>query len=208
MTNLPNRLKQIRAELGFSSTDQIANEQKNKGVAVIFVGEDLDVLLALCDDILVLGEGKVRGIVDARNSSKEEVGIMMTKSNYVDEDKMPVDLEELGRLALVAGANVFIIGEAKGPEICSAITLSNSGCRSAITIHSPSSTETIDKMADLALRGYAQDYVQAKRMIKSFQTIFYMQDFKVQEISEIIGYDEEKKDMIYRYIYKRPNTDK
>ena len=128
--------------------------------------------------------------------------------NYVDEDKMPVDLEELGRLALVAGANVFIIGEAKGPEICSAITLSNSGCRSAITIHSPSSTETIDKMADLALRGYAQDYVQAKRMIKSFQTIVYMQDFKVQEISEIVGYDEEKKDMIYRYIYKRPNTDK
>ena len=63
-------------------------------------------------------------------------------------------------------------------------------------------------MADLALRGYAQDYVQAKRMIKSFQTIVYMQDFKVQEISEIVGYDEEKKDMIYRYIYKRPNTDK
>ena len=63
----------------------LLNEQKNKGVAVIFVGEDLDVLLALCDDILVLGEGKVRGIVDARNSSKEEVGIMMTKSNYEKE---------------------------------------------------------------------------------------------------------------------------
>ena len=63
----------------------LLNEQKNKGVAVIFVGEDLDVLLALCDDILVLGEGKVRGIVNARNSSKEEVGIMMTKSNYEKE---------------------------------------------------------------------------------------------------------------------------
>ena len=63
----------------------LLNEQKNKGVAVIFVGEDLDVLLALCDDILVLGEGKVRGIVSARNSSKEEVGIMMTKSNYEKE---------------------------------------------------------------------------------------------------------------------------
>ena len=127
--------------------------------------------------------------------------------NYADDGKMPVDLEELGRLALVAGANVFIIGEAKGPEICSAITLSNSGCRTAITIHSPSANETIDKMADLALRGYAQDYDQAKRMIKSFQTIVYMQDFKVQEISEIIGYDDEKKDMIYRYIYRRPQEE-
>ncbi len=112
-------------------------------------------------------------------------------------------LEDLGQLALVAGANVFIIGEAKGGEICSAITLSNSGCRTAITIHSPSSTETIDKMADLAMRGYAQNYEQAKRMIKSFQTIVYLQDFKVQEISEIVGYDEEKKDMIYKYIYRR-----
>lgn len=122
---------------------------------------------------------------------------------YPQNGAMPVDLEELGRLALVANANVFIIGEAKGPEICSAITLSNSGCRTALTIHSNSSTETIDKMADLALRGYAKDIVQAKRMIKSFQTIVYMQDFKVQEITEITGYDEDKKDMIYRSVYRR-----
>lgn len=116
-------------------------------------------------------------------------------------------LEDLGQMALVAGANVFVIGEAKGAEICSAITLSNSGCRTAITIHSPSSTETIDKMADLAMRGYATSYAQAKRMIKSFQTIVYLKDFKVQEISEIIGYDDKKEDMIYRHIYKRPHEE-
>ncbi|MGN0240753.1 MAG: ATPase, T2SS/T4P/T4SS family, partial [Candidatus Weimeria sp.] len=123
--------------------------------------------------------------------------------NYSTNGEKPVSLEELGQLALVAGANVFIIGEAKGAEICSAITLSNSGCRTAITIHSPSSTETIDKMADLAMRGYASDMDQAKRMLKSFQTIVYLQDFKVQEISEITGYDEKKHDMTYRYIYRR-----
>lgn len=114
-----------------------------------------------------------------------------------------VSLEQLGQLALVAGANVFIIGEAKGAEICSAITLSNSGCRTAITIHSPSSTETVDKMADLAMRGYAQDYVQAKRMLKSFQTIVYLQDFCIQEISEIKGFNEETQDMEYDYIYRK-----
>ena len=123
--------------------------------------------------------------------------------NNPQKGEKACSLEDLGQLALVAGANVFVIGEAKGAEICSAITLSNSGCRTAITIHSPSSTETIDKMADLAMRGYAQSYDQAKRMIKSFQTIVYLQDFKIQEISEIIGYNEEKKDMEYRYIYRR-----
>lgn len=125
--------------------------------------------------------------------------------NYAGDNQMPVSLEELGKLALVAGANVFIIGEAKGAEICSAITLSNSGCRTAITIHSNSSTDTIDKMADLAMRGYATDYVQAKRMLRSFQTIVYLEDFKIREISEITGFDEETQDMKYRYIYRDPN---
>lgn len=53
-------------------------EQKEKGVAVIFVGEDLDVLMALCDRILVLCDGKVSGIVDARTTTKEEIGLLMT----------------------------------------------------------------------------------------------------------------------------------
>lgn len=123
--------------------------------------------------------------------------------NYSKGSEQTVNLEQLGQLALVAGANVFIIGEAKGAEICSAITLSNSGCRTAITIHSPSSTETIDKMADLAMRGYAQDLTQAKRMLRSFQTIVYLESFSVREISEITGYNEHTGEMEYRYIYRK-----
>ncbi len=56
----------------------LLNEQKDKGVAVIFVGEDLDVLLALCDRIMVLCGGKVSGIVDARTATKEQLGLLMT----------------------------------------------------------------------------------------------------------------------------------
>lgn len=56
----------------------LLNEQKEKGVGVIFVGEDLDVLLALSDRVLVVCGGKVSGIVDARTTTKEEVGLLMT----------------------------------------------------------------------------------------------------------------------------------
>ena len=59
----------------------LLNEQKKKGVAVIFVGEDLDVLLELCDRIMVIGSGKITGVVDGRNTTKEEIGILMTKSD-------------------------------------------------------------------------------------------------------------------------------
>ena len=57
----------------------LLTEQKMKGVAVIYVGEDLDVLLELCDRILVLCGGQVSGIVDARTTTKEEVGLLMTR---------------------------------------------------------------------------------------------------------------------------------
>ncbi len=57
----------------------LLNEQKEKGVSIIFVGEDLDVLLELCDKIVVIGSGKITGIVDARTSTKEEIGLLMTK---------------------------------------------------------------------------------------------------------------------------------
>ncbi|MBQ2719126.1 MAG: ABC transporter ATP-binding protein [Clostridia bacterium] len=62
----------------------LLNAQKEKGVAVIFVGEDLDVLLELCDRILVIGSGRVTGIVDARTSTKEEIGLLMTKGGSDD----------------------------------------------------------------------------------------------------------------------------
>ncbi len=59
----------------------LLNEQKQRGVSVVFVGEDLDVLMALSDRILVLSDGKVSGIVDARTTTKDEIGLLMVKSN-------------------------------------------------------------------------------------------------------------------------------
>ena len=63
----------------------LLNEQKKRGVAVIYVGEDLDVLLELCDRIVVLCGGKVNGILDGRKTTKEEVGLRMT--NLVKEEQ-------------------------------------------------------------------------------------------------------------------------
>lgn len=57
----------------------LMNEQKKKGVAVICVIEDLDVLLEISDRILVLCGGRVTGIVDGRTATKDEIGLLMTK---------------------------------------------------------------------------------------------------------------------------------
>ena len=64
----------------------LINKQKQQGVAVIYVGEDLDVLLELADRILVLCGGKVSGIVPGRGAQKRDVGMMMTKLGGKDDE--------------------------------------------------------------------------------------------------------------------------
>ena len=70
----------------------LLNEQKKKGVAVIFIGEDLDVLMEISDRLMVLCGGKVSGIVDPKEVTKEEIGLMMI---HVDEDKAESAVEEV-----------------------------------------------------------------------------------------------------------------
>ncbi len=65
----------------------LLNKQKEKNVAVVYVGEDLDVLLELCDRILVLCGGKISGIVDGRTAKKEEIGLLMTKTENSDSQE-------------------------------------------------------------------------------------------------------------------------
>lgn len=63
----------------------ILNEQKKKGTGILFIGEDLDVMLALCDKIMVLCHGKNMGIVHAAKVTKEDLGLMMTGSRDLTE---------------------------------------------------------------------------------------------------------------------------
>jgi ABC-type uncharacterized transport systems, ATPase components len=69
-------------DVGASNTIYaMLNEQKCKGVAVLLIGEDLDVLRALSDRLMVINNGKVMGIVDPRTESKDRIGIMMMGGN-------------------------------------------------------------------------------------------------------------------------------
>lgn len=66
----------------------LLNAQKENGVAVIYVGEDLDVLIELCDRIMVICAGRVTGIIDGRKAKKEEIGLLMTDSSVGTEEEV------------------------------------------------------------------------------------------------------------------------
>jgi simple sugar transport system ATP-binding protein len=64
----------------------LISEEKKKGTAVLFIGEDLDVLIKLCDRIMVICHGQVTGIVHAEEASREKIGMMMVGQSVESEE--------------------------------------------------------------------------------------------------------------------------
>lgn len=113
-----------------------------------------------------------------------------------------VTLSDLGRMALVEGCNEFIIGEVKGGEMRDAMTLVNAGGNIALTVHSTNAYETLDKLADLVKYGSDYSFEEARMMLKTIDTIVYMEGYKIREILECRGYDRENHTYLYDYIYR------
>lgn len=116
------------------------------------------------------------------------------------------DLENLARNGLLTDLDYFIIGEIKGSEAKYFMMAADTGHQCWCSVHSPSSTDAIDKLADYVM--YATSYTKddATHMLKDLGTVVFMKNFKVYEISEISGWDNEKKELIYTPIFKRPES--
>ena len=111
-------------------------------------------------------------------------------------------LEDLGKMALVEGCNEFIIGEVKGGEMRYAMTLLNAGGYAALTVHSTNAYETLDKLADLVKYGSSYTFEEARRMLKTFDTVVYMEGYKIREILEVNGYNDQTRKYNYINIYR------
>lgn len=111
-------------------------------------------------------------------------------------------LEDLARIALVEGCNEFVIGEVKGGEMRYAMTLVNAGGYSALTVHSNNAYEIHPKLADLVKYGSDYSFEEARRMLKAFDTLVYMEGYKIREILECEGYDDETHQYKYIPIYR------
>lgn len=135
----------------------------------------------------------------------KQSGFMFKHVTHGFHGEPVITLEELGKMALVEGCNEFVIGEVKGGEMRYAATLMRSGGYCMYTTHSLSARETLPRCADLVKQGSDYSYEDACKMLKNVETVIFMEDYQVQEILEVLGYDVEKHDFIYRPIYKNPN---
>lgn len=119
------------------------------------------------------------------------------------EGKIEYDLQDLARNGLLLDLDYYIIGEIKGNEALYFLNACLTGHQAWCSVHGNSSTEAIYKLADYIK--YASDYSQANvlKMLCSIGTVVFMKNFKVAEISEIVGWDNQAEDIKYRRILKR-----
>lgn len=116
------------------------------------------------------------------------------------EGKIQYDLKDLARNGLLVDLDYFIIGEIKGGEALYMLNAAYTGHRCWASVHGASSTEAINKLVDYIK--YASDYTreEAMQMLTHINTVVFMKNFKVAEIAEVVGWDDEKKKLIYKNI--------
>lgn len=112
-------------------------------------------------------------------------------------------LQDLARNGLLTDLDYFIIGEVKGAEAKYFINAADTGHKCWCSVHSPNSLGAIDKLADYVMYESRYDKTDCMYMLKELEIIVFMKNFKVYEISEIAGWDYEKKCLIYKSIYRR-----
>lgn len=117
------------------------------------------------------------------------------------------DLKTLAKNGLLTDIDYFIIGDVKGEEAMYFINACDTGNKAWCSVHSPSSTEAINKLADYVMYASKYSHQEALYMLKELQVVVFMKNFKVAEISEVIGWDETRKNLKYRTVFRRPDLD-
>lgn len=118
------------------------------------------------------------------------------------EGRIEYTLKDLSINGLLIDLDYFVIGEIKGGEALYFLNASYTGHVCLGAVHGNSSTEAIDKLVDYMK--YESDYSREDliKMIGNIDVVVFLKDFKCHEISEIVGYDYEKKNLIYNTIYE------
>lgn len=106
------------------------------------------------------------------------------------------DLKELARNGLLMSIKCFVIGEIKGEEALYMMNATNTGAVGIATLHSHDSMHGTEKLCDYIK--YASDYSkdQCMEMLTIMNKVFFLDKYRLKEITTIHGYDSDKHKLI------------
>lgn len=200
--------KEKLIELGLSTKEQmdyLINEIRN-GNGVIFTGKGASgkttLMNVLLDEIPHYKSGLV--IQEAEELfSKTHPDLMFQRVRLSKgEGKIEYTLKDLAINGLLTDLDYFVIGEIKGGEALYFLNASYTGHRVMASVHGNSSTEAVNKLVDYMK--YESDYSRTDllKMVKSLGTVVFLKDFKIQEVSEIVGFDYDRQELEYNMVFK------
>lgn len=117
------------------------------------------------------------------------------------EGKIEYTLGDLARNGLLIDIDYFIIGEIKGAEALYLLNAVYTGAKGWATIHGASSTEAMKKLVDYIKYNSTYSQEEALQMLVHLDTVIFVENFHVAEISEVVRYNPEKKDFDYKRIF-------
>lgn len=192
-------------ELGFFD-DKIADYLEKRieaGEGFLFCGKGASGKTTCMNYLIDLIPEYYSGLVIQENeelfSNHPDIAFEHTVTNR-GEGKIEYTLQDLARNGLLTDIDFFIIGEIKGGEALYLLNAVYTGARGWASVHGASATEAMKKLVDYIK--YNSDYTQeeALQMLLHLNTVVFMENFKVKEITEVIGYDEKKGDLIYNKV--------
>ena len=200
--------KEKLIELGLATPEQIEYlcRKVKSGSSLIFTGKGgsgkTTLMNFLLDEIPHDKSGLV--IQEAEELfSKTHPDLMFQKVKLSKgEGKIEYTLKDLSINGLLVDLDYFIIGEIKGDEALYFLNAAYTGHTVMSSVHGNNSVEAINKLVDYMK--YASDYSRTDllKMVKSLGTVVYMKGFKIQEISEIVGFNEKRQDLDYNMVFK------
>jgi len=117
------------------------------------------------------------------------------------ESQANYDLKNISIAGLTMDVDFFIIGEVKGDEALYLLNAAYTGQICSATLHAPSADKAVDKLVDYALYNSRYSRDELMKMMECFQTLIYMEKYKVKQVYRNCGWDSEKKEMRYEPIY-------
>lgn len=191
--------------------DYLIDRARN-GPGMVFCGKGASgkttLMNCLLDYIPYSKSGLVIQEAEELFSDKHPDLMFQTVTTMTDRNQGKVyTLEDLARNGLLIDLDYFIIGEIKGAEAQYFLNAADTGHQCWCSVHAPSSLDAIDKLADYVMYKTKYSKDEATYMLKSLGTVIFMKNFKVCEISEIAGWDPDKRRLIYTPVYKRPGIE-
>lgn len=117
------------------------------------------------------------------------------------EQQVNYDLEHISIAGLTMDVDFFIIGEVKGAEALYLLNAAYTGQLCAATIHAPSADRAPDKLVDYAMYESRYSRDELMRMMDCFQTLIFMEHYRVKEIFACRGWSAKQRNLMYERIF-------